>query len=84
MSKKKIELAKKPILIKNMAIGYDEDIFLLGFNCNKDEVPEESYIIPAERLKDIVGILFEAGTMFQKETNVDIGFGIGEDNDDGE
>lgn len=69
--------------IKSIGVAHDEEkkVFLLGFNRDEDSF-EKIFMLPADRLKDVVMLLFQAGMKFQSETNIDIGFGTGESKDD--
>lgn len=68
--------------INNIGVAYDEEskMILLGFN-REDDSFEKLFMMPADRLKDLVTLLFQAGIKFQTETNIDIGFGV-EKNDE--
>ena len=68
-------------MIENMAIGYDDDSFAIAINKKDDETYEGVYVISADKLKEIIMLLFETGVNYQAETGIDIGFGIGEEND---
>lgn len=67
--------------IRNLALGYDGENFILAFNKDDEDMFEMAYIIEADRLKEIVMMLFEAGIHYEKETGKDIGFTAGEDNE---
>lgn len=69
-------------MIRNMAIGYDKDSFVIAINKNEENSFEGAYSIPADKLNDIIMMLFQAGVSYQKDTKVDIGFGIGEEDED--
>ena len=65
-------------MIRNMAVGYDEDSFVIAINKNEDDTFEGVYSIPVDKWNDIITMLFQAGVDYQQDTKVDIGFGIGE------
>lgn len=67
--------------IHNLALGYDDENFILAFNKDDEDMFEMTYIIQADRLKEIVMMLFEAGIHYEEETGKDIGFMVGEDNE---
>lgn len=64
--------------INNLALGYDDENFIIAFNKNDDEVFEMSYTIEATSLKELIMMFFEAGIHYEEETGKDIGFNIGE------
>lgn len=75
-----LHIKKEPVRIENIGIGYSTDEILLAFNCDDEGCTEDAYVIPAEKLKNIIQVLFECGVSYQEMMNVDIGFG--DDNDE--
>ncbi len=68
--------------LRDMRIAYRENEFMLAFN-KTGETFEKAFVLPANRLQKLIMTMFQAGVQFQKATNVDIGFGMGEeDNED--
>lgn len=64
--------------IQNLALGYDDEDFIIAFNKNDDDVFEMAYTIDANNLKEIIMMFFEAGIHYEEETGKDIGFNMGE------
>ncbi len=71
-------LVQEPAKLKSVSIGISKEDFLLAFNCDENNTPEYSCVIPAHRLKDIVGLLFSSGVEYENSTNNKIGFDIKE------
>lgn len=71
-------LISEPAKLKSISIGYSDSDFLIAFNCDDNNTPEYACVIPANKLKDIVGLLFSAGVDFEKEKDSHIGFNIEE------
>lgn len=65
--------------VRKLRIGYDNEDFILAFNEEEGQY-ENIFAIPAERLSEIIKLLFNAGMAFQKDNGVDIGFGTEEAN----
>lgn len=61
-------------MIENVTVGHSEQEIVICIN-KQDKGYENIYAIPADKLKDLVMVLFTAGLTFQEERNVDIGFG---------
>ena len=72
----RVNIKEEPSPIKNIAIGTNKEGFLLAFNCNENGVPEKTFSVEAQELSEIIGTLFECGMQYEKETGVDIGFGM--------
>lgn len=67
--------------VKNLHIGYSKEEFLLGFN-EENGAFEKAFVLQADKLQEIVALLFQAGVEFQKDNRIDIGFGVGDDDDE--
>lgn len=70
-------------VIENISVGHDDQDIVIGINKQDDEF-ENVYAISADKLKDLIMALFEVGVIYQRETQIDIGFGfekVGESND---
>ncbi len=67
--------------LHDMRIAYRENEFMLAFNKNGESF-EKAFVLPANRLQKLIMVMFQAGVQFQKATNVDIGFGMGEEKDE--
>lgn len=80
----KINLKEAPSDVKDMIVGANEEGFLIGFNRDKNNSPEKAFFIKAEQLSEIIGVLFESGVLYQKETGIDIGFNTKEESNDDE
>ena len=70
----KLHLEENPSKLKNIITGFTEKDFIFAFNINKDNVPEYSCTIPADKLKEMIQVLFNAGIEYEKEYNRKIGF----------
>lgn len=68
--------------LKNITVGYSEDSFVVAINKNRNGVYESAYSVPAKILKEIVALLFQVGVEFQEKTKLDIGFGLGDDDNE--
>lgn len=81
---KEVDLENTDIsYLKDMNIAYQNDEFLIAFNFNREgNTFEKAFVFPADKLQEIIVLLFQAGVAFQKDTNIDIGFGIGENEDE--
>lgn len=72
---------KKVSYIRKLQVGFDNEDFILAFN-EKDGEFEKIFAIPGENMQEVVMLLFQAGVEFQKENKIDIGFGIGDEEDE--
>lgn len=73
--------AGKVSYVKKLQVGFDKEDFILAFN-EKDDGFEKVFAIQAENMRELVMLLFQAGVSFQKENKIDIGFGIGDEEDE--
>lgn len=63
-----------PVKLKSMSVGIYEDDFLLAFNCDENNTPEYACVVPSDKLKDVIGLLFSSGMEFENSTGKNIGF----------
>lgn len=70
----KVDLQKEPVILKSVSIGISEGKILLAFNCDDKNVPEYACVIPADKLKDLIGVLYESGKSYEGEYGHKIGF----------
>lgn len=78
--KKDIEINNVPF-IRNIGIGYDENSFVMIFNKSEDNSYEGAFALEADHLKKLIELLFKAGVQYQKQTKIDIGFDVGENDE---
>lgn len=75
---KKIDISE----IKDLSLGFNEECFVMAVNKKEEDSYEGVYMIPADKLSEIISLLFDAGVTYQEKTGIDIGFGIGEMGDE--
>lgn len=73
-----IIMKKEPSKIRKMSVGISEEEILIAFNCNEKNEPEYACVLPAEKLQDMITVLFKCGVHYQNEYGKDIGFGMKE------
>ena len=70
------ELSISPSKLKNIKLGFNEDAFLLMFNCDKehDDIAEYAVSIPTKELKKIIFNLYQIGNHYEEQYGNKIGF----------
>lgn len=71
-----IQLDETPKKLKSISVGVSENDFLLAFNIDENDKPEYACVIPADKMQDIVKLLFSSGIEFEERTNKKIGFTV--------
>ena len=74
----RVDLKKEPVMLKSVSVGISEGKILLAFNCDDKNVPEYACVIPADKLKDLIGVLYESGKAYEEEYGYKIGLSIEE------
>lgn len=65
-------------VLRDMSVAYNSEEFYIAINKEESEQYEYVCAIQADKLKEVITLLFGAGVDYQENKGIDIGFGIGD------
>lgn len=69
-------LKSEPASVKNISVGFSEKNILLMFNVNENNDSEYACTLKAEKLRELIAMLYKCGVTYEQEYCKDIGFGV--------